>query len=65
MHGENGFLVSPVGNIKSMADYLMRLMSDKKLRQQMGHKSVELSKRFQLGNIAQEWIQLYNQLLNS
>ena len=65
VHGENGFLVSPVGNIKSMADYLMRLMSDKKLRQQMGHKSVELSKRFQLENIAQEWIQLYNQLLNS
>ncbi len=63
MHGDNGFLVSPVGNVKMMASYLMQLMSDKTLRKRMGCCSFELSKRFKLENIASEWINLYNQLL--
>jgi glycosyltransferase, group 1 family len=63
MHGDNGFLVSPVGNVKMMASYLMQLMSDETLRKRMGCCSFELSKRFKLENIASEWINLYNQLL--
>lgn len=62
-HGSNGFLVSPVGNVKAMANFLMQLMSDKTLRERMGYCSYELSKRFKLENIASEWINLYNQLL--
>lgn len=62
-HGHNGFLVSPVGNVKAMANYLMQLMSDRTLRKKMGCSSFELSKRFKLENIASEWISLYNQLL--
>ena len=62
-HGHNGFLVSPVGNVKAMANYLMQLMSDRTLRKKMGCSSFELSKRFKLENIVSEWVSLYNQLL--
>lgn len=64
-HGENGFLVSPVGNIDAMANRVMQLIADKSLRQKMGRRSLELSQRFKLENIAAEWIKLYNQLVSS
>lgn len=64
-HGENGFLVSPVGNIDAMANRVMQLIADKSLRQKMGQRSLELSQRFKLENIATEWIKLYNQLVSS
>ena len=64
-HGGNGFLVSPVGNIDAMANRVMQLMADKSLRQKMGRRSLELSQRFKLENIAAEWIELYNQLVGS
>lgn len=64
-HGGNGFLVSPVGNIDAMANRVMQLMADKSLRQKMGRRSLELSQRFKLENIATEWIELYNQLVSS
>lgn len=64
-HGDNGFLVSPVGDIKAMANYVMQLIADKSLRQKMGRRSLELSQRFKLENIATEWIELYNQLVSS
>lgn len=64
-HGGNGFLVSPVGNIDAMANRVMQLMADKSLRQKMGRRSLELSQRFKLENIAAEWIELYNQLVSS
>ena len=64
-HGGNGFLISPVGNIDAMANRVMQLMADKSLRQKMGRRSLELSQRFKLENIATEWIELYNQLVSS
>ena len=64
-HGGNGFLVSPVGNVDAMANRVMQLMADKSLRQKMGRRSLELSQRFKLENIAAEWIKLYNQLVSS
>ena len=64
-HGGNGFLVSPVGNIDAMANRVMQLMADKSLRQKMGQRSLELSQKFKLENIAAEWIKLYNQLVSS
>ena len=64
-HGGNGFLISPVGNIDAMANRVMQLMADKSLRQKMGRRSLELSQRFKLENIAAEWIELYNQLVSS
>ena len=64
-HGGNGFLISPVGNIDAMANRVMQLMADKALRQKMGRRSLELSQRFKLENIAAEWIKLYNQLVSS
>ena len=64
-HGGNGFLISPVGNIDAMANRVMQLMADKSLRQKMGQRSLELSQRFKLENIAAEWIELYNQLVSS
>ena len=64
-HGGNGFLISPVGNIDAMANRVMQLMADKSLRQEMGRRSLELSQRFKLENIAAEWIKLYNQLVSS
>ena len=64
-HGENGFLVSPVGTIDAMANRVMQFMADESLRQKMGRRSVELSQRVKLENIAAEWIELYNQLVGS
>ena len=64
-HGGNGFLISPVGNIDAMANRVMQLIADKSLRQEMGRRSLELSQRFKLENIAAEWIELYNQLVSS
>lgn len=48
-----------------MANYVMQLITDKSLRQKMGRRSLELSQRFKLENIATEWIELYNQLVSS
>lgn len=64
-HGENGFLVSTVGDVESMAKYLIKLMSDYSLRQQMGQRSIELSERFKIGKVSAQWIELYNEVVNS
>ncbi len=63
-HGENGFLISPVGNVDSMANYIIRLISDSSLRQKMGQRSLELSERFKMDKISAEWIKLYKQLVS-
>ncbi|WP_455062201.1 glycosyltransferase family 4 protein [Prevotella fusca] len=63
--GGNGFLVCPVGNIKELASCIIRLMSDYSLRQQMGQRSIELSERFKIGKVSAQWIELYNELINS
>ena len=62
-YNKNGYLISPVGNIEGMASYIIKLISDKNLRQQMGQRSVELSKRFKIENISAIWIEFYNQLI--
>lgn len=62
--GGNGFLVRPVGNIEQLANRIIKLISDVSLRKQMGQRSLELSERFKIENISQEWIKLYNELKN-
>ena len=58
-HDEDGLLV-PSGNADSLADALHRLMSDDDLRKDMASKAIINVRRFQLDEIAQRWITLFN-----
>lgn len=63
--GRNGYLVSPVGNVKDLASSIIKLMSDSSLRQKMGQRSLELSERFKIEKISKEWVKFYKNLINS
>ncbi len=44
-YGENGFIY-PVGNIEKLSFYISKLLEDKKLRESMGKKSLEIIKKW-------------------
>ena len=51
IEGENGFIVDPE-DVESLTKKIDLLLSDKKLRGDMGKKSFELSKNFRLQNVS-------------
>lgn len=61
--GKNGFLVSPVGNIKGLADAICKLIQDENLRKTMGAKAKLMSEQFSLEKNTQDWV-LFLQGLN-
>ena len=61
-HREDGILV-PSGDVNALAEGLGQMMSDESLRQQMATAAVKNVRRFQLGEIAEKWKQLFDSLL--
>lgn len=63
-NGKNGYLVSPVGNVKELADKIMSLMASSQKREEMGKQAKIMSERFSLDRIKTEWLQLINKLMS-
>jgi len=61
--GENGFVV-PLGNVQEMANAIVKLLKHDDLRKRMGARSVELSKKYDVDNVKNNWILLFFKLLN-
>lgn len=59
--GQNGFLV-PVGGIELLANKIEVLMNDEILRQKFSENSLESTKKYEIEQIAEEWMQLINEL---
>lgn len=59
---KDGFLVEN-NNIKELKEKLILLMKDENLRQNMGAKAFENSKRFLPSEIAKQWDNLYNKII--
>lgn len=62
--GENGFLVNEIGDIDSLSDRISMLIENKELRETMGKKAAEYSKKFSRETIKEEWFQLINSLVS-
>jgi len=61
--GETGFL-SPVGDVDKMADDAVRLLTDKKLRRQMGRRARESAiSRYSTDKIIPQYIEFYERIL--
>lgn len=60
--GRNGYVVPKVGDVRTMAARINKLISDESLRKAMGRESVALSERFNEVKIWRQWIDLYNEL---
>lgn len=59
--GLNGYLAQ-VGDIESMANYICHIIEDEDLRKKMGCKSKELSTKFNIQEIMQQWDDLFEKL---
>ena len=63
--GETGFL-SAVGDVDKMADDTVRLLTDKKLRRQMGRRARESAiSRYSTDKIIPQYIEFYERILRS
>ena len=62
-HGENGLVVEP-GDVDGLAAALKRLVDSHKLRIQMGQRAREKSQRYAMSGVVQQYITLYQQLVN-
>ena len=59
--GEDGFLIPPY-DVESLAERLMQLMDDEKLRTKMGEKGLLKSQQYHISKIASQWEQLFDEL---
>ena len=59
---KNGFLV-PVGDVVALADRIVTLIEDEKLRKAMSVSAKENSKRFDLATIMNQWNDLFQEFL--
>lgn len=60
--GENGFLVS-VGDVDALAEKLSVLMNNHELRLQFGERAYKHSFRYDIDDIAKQWVQLFDKLV--
>ncbi len=60
--GSNGYLVR-FGDYKKMAEYIIKLLCDNKLRRTMGSMGKEIVKQYQSHEIAKKHLQLYQRIL--
>lgn len=60
--GEDGFLI-PSYDVGLFAERLMRLMDDKKLREEMGERGRVKSQQYHISKIASQWERLFDELV--
>lgn len=60
--GETGYLI-PMNDEAAMVDHVCRLIEDKELRHTMGEAALHESKQYRAENIAQRWMQLFEEEL--
>ncbi len=58
-NGKNGYLVSPVGNVKGLADAIRKQLGDEERRKEMGSNAMVMAERFSLDRISKEWMRLF------
>ena len=63
IHGDNGLVVEP-GKADKLEAALAILVNDQGTREQMGNRARELSARYDMSNVVQQYITLYQQLVN-
>ena len=61
-HGYNGFLAEPE-NPQDLAEKLLAVMTDNKLREQMGRNAFEASREFRTKSIIDQWERLINDVM--
>ncbi len=59
--GENGFLFEP-RNSEEMAEKIKSILSDDKLREEMGKESVRISKKHSLDSVVREFEEIYKKV---
>ena len=59
LDGENGYLVDE-GDIEDLADKVIALIKDEKLRKQMGAAAYKNSERFSEERVMRQWVELFN-----
>lgn len=60
--GENGFLIPPF-DVEKYAESLLRLIDDENLRQEMGRKGKQMSMRYDIESVGNQWQQLFDELM--
>ncbi len=60
---ENGYLFEPK-NSKQMAEQIVKILSDEKLKKKMSKKSLELIKKHSMESVATQYEQLYEEVIN-
>lgn len=55
----NGITVSPIGNIYGLAEAIIKLISDQKLRIKMGGNSIKNTSPFKVHSIKKRWTELF------
>ena len=63
-NGEDGFLVEN-GNIEKMADALVRLIEDDNKRNTFAKNAIQNVKRFQMDRIAEQWRELFENVIHN
>lgn len=63
-NGEDGFLVEN-GNIEKMADALVRLIEDDNKRHTFAKNAIQNVKRFQMDRIAEQWRELFENVIQN
>lgn len=61
-HGENGLLVKD-GDIRGLADAMMRLMGDESLRRRMGVEARKVTETYSEEKIMAQWVDLFRSLV--
>ncbi|MEZ6119676.1 MAG: glycosyltransferase family 4 protein [Pirellulaceae bacterium] len=61
-HGKNG-LLTPVDDATTLASHLEQLMTDAKLRTQLGQRASEVHQEYRLSSIIQQWNNLVEQVM--
>ncbi len=60
---DNGFIFKHQDS-KQLAEFIIKILKDKKLREKMSKKSIELAKKHSLSHIVAEYEKLYNKVLS-
>ncbi|ODS35025.1 hypothetical protein BEH94_03725 [Candidatus Altiarchaeales archaeon WOR_SM1_SCG] len=59
---DNGIIV-PMGDSEAIADAIIRLINDSKLREGMGEKSREIAENMSWKNVAEEYLKIYEKVI--